>query len=396
MALSNIKLRILTNALLSTKGSILDNEELDQNIIEIVNAIVALNGSTSIEEYNAVTTYIGGETYYVSYGGNIYKFVSATNQTGVTPVDGLIWELTSAGALVHEQNTDTQLAKGTAYSMTAQRIYEFLQNHNATLTPAIDIVSGLAAPPTSTQGHAYIIDTGVEIVSTAINWQSGTTVRFQYAGSTDLSAYSAGMYLSVKDCPNSSQNGIHLITTVNDASDYIEVTNSLVTDATKDSTTSTGYVSNGLWGGVAQNDWVILIDDWERLEPIEGLKCYNKTTERTLVFNGTSWSYTEPKIYKALISQSGTSDPTAIVLENTLGEVPTFTYVAVGDFIINSALDLFEPTKTFKQIESGKNDKYVSIEDIDTDFVQINVKNIITGVQENVLENVSILIEVYD
>ena len=30
------------------------------------------------------------------------------------------------------------------------------------------------------------------------------------------------------------------------------------------------------------------------------------------------------KIYRALLTQSGTSAPTAIVLENTLGVIPTF------------------------------------------------------------------------
>jgi hypothetical protein len=36
-----------------------------------------------------------------------------------------------------------------------------------------------------------------------------------------------------------------------------------------------------------------------------------------------------------LLSQSGTSAPTAIVLENTLGVTPTFTYNNAGDYTID-------------------------------------------------------------
>jgi hypothetical protein len=46
-------------------------------------------------------------------------------------------------------------------------------------------------------------------------------------------------------------------------------------------------------------------------------------------------SYSAPyKVYTALLSQSGTSAPTAIVLENTLGVTPTLTYNNVGDYTI--------------------------------------------------------------
>lgn len=41
------------------------------------------------------------------------------------------------------------------------------------------------------------------------------------------------------------------------------------------------------------------------------------------------------KVYTALISQTGTNAPTAIVLENTLGTVPTFNYEGVGQYSIS-------------------------------------------------------------
>ena len=52
-------------------------------------------------------------------------------------------------------------------------------------------------------------------------------------------------------------------------------------------------------------------------------------------------------VYRALLSQSGTNAPTAIVLENTLGEVPTFSYVDVGVYELNTVGNVFTTNKTF-------------------------------------------------
>lgn len=41
------------------------------------------------------------------------------------------------------------------------------------------------------------------------------------------------------------------------------------------------------------------------------------------------------KIYRALVSQTGTSAPTAIVLENTFGKVPTYGYEGTGVYSLN-------------------------------------------------------------
>lgn len=42
-----------------------------------------------------------------------------------------------------------------------------------------------------------------------------------------------------------------------------------------------------------------------------------------------------PRVYRALITQSGTSAPTALVLENTLGGDPTFSYDGVGNYTMD-------------------------------------------------------------
>jgi hypothetical protein len=62
-----------------------------------------------------------------------------------------------------------------------------------------------------------------------------------------------------------------------------------------------------------------------------------------LISQGTGlppiWSNTRPyKVYTALLTQTGTDAPTAIVLENTLGFVPNWQYINIGTYTINNAL----------------------------------------------------------
>jgi hypothetical protein len=51
------------------------------------------------------------------------------------------------------------------------------------------------------------------------------------------------------------------------------------------------------------------------------------------------------KVWKALITQTGTNAPTATVLENTTGETFTFNYVGVGVYDIISS-GIFNEDKT--------------------------------------------------
>jgi hypothetical protein len=50
------------------------------------------------------------------------------------------------------------------------------------------------------------------------------------------------------------------------------------------------------------------------------------------------------KTYVALLTQTGTSAPTATVLENTLGFTPTWTYVGVGGYGIATTFDANKTT----------------------------------------------------
>ena len=59
-----------------------------------------------------------------------------------------------------------------------------------------------------------------------------------------------------------------------------------------------------------------------------------------------------PKVYLALVSQSGTGAPTATVLENTLGESVSFTRSNVGLYLISGDSG-FNIDKTMKQFAAG-------------------------------------------
>lgn len=138
-AFSQPTLRTVTDPRFTTKGSELTWIELDDNFVYFHDLIDGLDGSgtSGITPYNAGTTYTGGETVYVSYNGNIYKFISATDETGVTPgTDGTVWELSSTGELVHQQGTDTVLNYGGLFQTSARDLYDLVNNQLIQVTAA--------------------------------------------------------------------------------------------------------------------------------------------------------------------------------------------------------------------------------------------------------------------
>ena len=64
------------------------------------------------------------------------------------------------------------------------------------------------------------------------------------------------------------------------------------------------------------------------------------------------------KVYTALLSQSSTSNPTVVILENTLGTV-TFTRTSIGVYSVNSP-GLFTADKTFVIMGAGINANYTN------------------------------------
>lgn len=84
------------------------------------------------------------------------------------------------------------------------------------------------------------------------------------------------------------------------------------------------------------------------------------------------------KRYVALLTQSGTGDPTALVQINTLGETPTFGRGDVGSYALNVIASIFTTNKTTVLLSGpGQTDgaafKWVSTQG--TDVSQIPIKS---------------------
>lgn len=142
MALQDIILRSSSHAPLTTKGSELTYTELDGNFIEIYDAVASINDISNIAPFNITTTYSGTE--YVSYNGNIYVHISATDTTGILPdTDPTKWQLTSIGALAHQQNKDSYLAFGSASQVSATDLANIInyQVINVTYSAFMNLVN---------------------------------------------------------------------------------------------------------------------------------------------------------------------------------------------------------------------------------------------------------------
>jgi len=102
------------------------------------------------------------------------------------------------------------------------------------------------------------------------------------------------------------------------------------------------------------------------------------------------------KIYKALITQSGTDAPTAIVLENTLSGDLTWSYNTVGVYVATLAGE-FTADKTFIFTGQVATDTVVSTNRINVDSITLRTYDISSaGLTDVRLSNNSIEIKVYD
>ncbi len=82
------------------------------------------------------------------------------------------------------------------------------------------------------------------------------------------------------------------------------------------------------------------------------------------------------KIWRGLITQTGTSAPTAIELENTLGGTISFTYISTGIYTIEGT-GLFTTNKTFvtpkwETLRQGSNYATVSVQTSNTNQLSLN------------------------
>jgi hypothetical protein len=75
------------------------------------------------------------------------------------------------------------------------------------------------------------------------------------------------------------------------------------------------------------------------------------------------------KIYTALLTQSSTTPPTAVILENTLSGTPTFEYLGVGSYSIRLDGEFIED-KTFFIVGCGEtsisNGAFIISQDLST------------------------------
>ena len=150
------------------------------------------------------------------------------------------------------------------------------------LKDAINSVDPLTGAPTETDGDVYLLSAAIVNADvTAINWQSGTTVRITFGGGYDLSTVTVGMYARLSGSDQQRQNGRHIVTAVEDGSDYIEVTNAEVTAATYDTAAGGETTAFGLasWDGGVGGDQVTYsssADLWYPVEASQLTEAYNE------------------------------------------------------------------------------------------------------------------------
>jgi hypothetical protein len=103
-------------------------------------------------------------------------------------------------------------------------------------------------------------------------------------------------------------------------------------------------------------------------------------------------------VYTALISQSGTSAPTATVLENTLGGTVTWSYNSTGSYQGTLSAGAFTTNKTAFYITPSVNSSQFTFQAVTTTQCQIIAQNNFTGVPSvanNQLSNTTVEIRVY-
>jgi hypothetical protein len=139
----------------------------------------------------------------------------------------------------------------------------------------------------------------------------------------------------------------------------------------------------------------IIVGDGQTLSS-DGMVVNNLTVTGTI--NGAvSLPY---KKYVALLNQSGTSDPTAIILENTFNEIPTFSRTSTGVYKLE-LIDSFTLNKTFivsgsADVSGGSGDFATLIaRRFDEDTITLYTYDNFTS-SDNMLVNTSIEIRVYE
>lgn len=81
-------------------------------------------------------------------------------------------------------------------------------------------------------------------------------------------------------------------------------------------------------------------------DPATGAITGHKVGDGVTRWNSLPFAITPYKVYRALLSQSGTDDPTATVLENTLGDV-VWTRNSAGSYLATTTAGVLPVGQTF-------------------------------------------------
>lgn len=217
ISLSNILLRVLSDPNYVAKGSTLTFTELDTDLKILADNIRALQtpSTGSFSEYDNSKTYSNVLPDYVSYNGNIYEYIKALPQSGVTPgTDPLTWTIVSLGQFSHQQNKDQYLDFGGTYQVSAQDIYTKINSAPAEIiyrgewtgsaSPSITYLQGESVLHSSLLWQANANNTAEE-PGTGASWDRQITnddaYGFGYTGSM-LAVTQNRFYQVIQDLDN--------------------------------------------------------------------------------------------------------------------------------------------------------------------------------------------------
>ena len=128
--------------------------------------------------------------------------------------------------------------------------------------------------------------------------------------------------------------------------------------------------------------------------PGNSLPVTSKNFNDLIDFINNAGITTQKKIYKALITQSGTDAPTVTILENTIGNI-VWSYDSTGTYF-GTLINAFTENKTFLPQPSEKtHNSCVELLYSDADTVEINTYDVTPVLANDILVGNSILIEVY-
>lgn len=128
-ALDNILLRTLSDPNYPAKGSTLTWIELDTDIKTLADVIASLANAdnSGFSPYDNTEEYSNVGPDYVTFNNNIWQYINAVPQTGITPgTDSFTWQLVSLGQFTHEKNKDQYLDFGGPFQVSAEDIFNLL------------------------------------------------------------------------------------------------------------------------------------------------------------------------------------------------------------------------------------------------------------------------------